>query len=116
MVTISATVDGFCANNLFDCQSPFSTVSSSFSSQIIDQQGIGTSVAVIATKGVLSCLVNLLPGPVDTVYDLILGRDWFNYCTTSVPDAEMLLPDDMPLFFFHCFRFLLCHRTGEYLS
>ena len=82
---------------------------------LFDQRGIGTSVAVVTTKGVFSCLVNLLPGPVDTVYDLILGRDWFNYCTT-VPDAEILLPDDMRLVFSSSPFSAVCHCTGEYLS
>jgi hypothetical protein len=40
--------------------------------------------------GVFSSLVNFLPGPVDAVYDLTLGREWSNYSTTSVPDAQIL--------------------------
>jgi hypothetical protein len=43
-----------------------------------------------------SCLVDLVPEP---GYDLKLGRDWFNYCTTSVPGAQILLSDDMCLVF-----------------
>ena len=33
------------------------------------------------TTGIFSCLVKLVPELVDTVYDVKLGRDWFNYCT-----------------------------------
>lgn len=40
-----------------------------------------------------------MPDLVDAGYDLKLGRDWFNYCTTSVPDSQILLPDDMCLVF-----------------
>jgi hypothetical protein len=44
------------------------------------------------------CLVNLFAEPVDAVYNLKLGRDWFNYCIKSVPDAKILLSDDtLPL-------------------
>jgi hypothetical protein len=47
----------------------------------------------------LSCLVELQPGLVDTVYDAMLWRDWFTYCTTIIPDAQILLSDDMCLTF-----------------
>jgi len=50
-------------------------------------------------EGRLNCLATLLPEPIDAVYDLKLGRDWFNYCMTSVPDAHTLLSDDMCLVF-----------------
>jgi hypothetical protein len=82
MATFTTTVNGYPANTLFDCRSQILTVSPSFSHQIVLPQGnAGTSVAVITTTGVFSCLVNLLLGPVqvDTVHDLTLGRDWFNY-------------------------------------
>jgi hypothetical protein len=49
--------------------------------------------------GVFSCLVKLVTEHVNTVYDVKLGRDWFNYCTTSVPDAHLLLSDDTYLVF-----------------
>ena len=87
------TVNGYPMNTLYDCQSPILTVSPSFSRQIVLRwRKAGVPVAVVMPMGGFSCLVNLLPGPVDTVYDLTLGRDWFNnYCTTSVSDAQILM-------------------------
>ena len=49
--------------------------------------------------GAFSCLVNLVEEPVETIYDLKLGRDWFTYCTTSIPDAYILLSDETCLVF-----------------
>ena len=63
-----------------------------------DSSSTGKSWTPVAVNG---CFFNLLPGPADAVYDLTPGRDWFNYCTTSVPDAQILLSDDM------CLNFLL---------
>ena len=51
------------------------------------------------TVGIFTCLVNLVSEPVDIVYDVKLGRAWFNYCTTAVPDAQMLLSDNTCLVF-----------------
>ena len=67
-------------------------------------------------NGCFFCLVNLLPRHVNAIYDLTLGRDWFNYCTTSVPDAQILLSDDMRLFFSSSpFPAVRPHRTCEFL-
>ena len=92
MATFSSTVNGNPVNTLFDCQSLISTISPSFSRQIVLRRGkAGTPIAVVTTMGVFSYPINLLPGPADAIYDLTLGRDWFNYCTNSVPDAQILL-------------------------
>ena len=117
MATFSSTVNGYPANTSFDCQSPISTISPSFSRQIVFRRGkAGIPIAVTMTMGVFCCLVNLFPGPVDTVYDLMLGRDWFNYCTTSVPDAQILLLDDMCLnFSLSPFSAVHPHHTCEFL-
>jgi hypothetical protein len=40
------------------------------------------------------CLVELQPGAAGNIYDVRLGRDWFSYCTTTVPHAQTLLSDD----------------------
>jgi hypothetical protein len=59
MATFPSTVSGYPANTLSDCQSPISTVSPSFSYQIVRQGKAGTPIAVITTMGVFSCLVSL---------------------------------------------------------
>jgi len=83
-----------------DSQSSVSTVSSSFGQLIIYwQQQNGIPIAVITTMGAFSCLVNLLPEPIDTTHHLKLGRDGFSYCTTLVPDAQIPLLHDMLLVF-----------------
>jgi hypothetical protein len=118
MATFSSTVNGYRANCLFDPQSPVSTVSPSFSRQINIRRGkFGIPVAVnVTTTGVFSCLVELQPGPVDTAYDVMLGRNWFNYCTTTIPDAQILLSDDMCLTFSSSPLLAVRPRhTGEFL-
>ena len=100
MATFPATVNGYHASCLFDPQSPVSTVSASFSVLLnIQRPNFGILVAVLTMSGVFSCLVKLQPGAADDVYDVRLGRDWYNYCTTTVPDAQILLSDDICLVF-----------------
>ena len=117
MATFSLTVNRNPTNMLFDCQFLISTISPSFSHQIVLQwEKAGTPIAVITTMGAFSCLINLLPGLANAVYDLTLGRDWFNYCTTSVPDAQILLLDDMHLnFLLSLFSAVHPHHTCEFL-
>jgi hypothetical protein len=100
MAFFTSTVCGNSANTVFDCESAISTVSPSFASTI-NYRRLRSSIpiSVVTTMGVFSCLVKLVPEHVNTVYDVKLGRDWFNYCTTSVPDAQLLLSDDTYLVF-----------------
>jgi hypothetical protein len=75
-----------------------------------------TPISVVTTIGLFSCLVNLIPEPVDAVYDVKLGRDWFNYCTTVVPDAQLLLSDDTCLVFsFSPFSAVRPRHAGEFI-
>ena len=79
MASFSATVNGHLVNALFDCQSSV-TLSSSFDRLIkYRRQQNGIPIVVTTTAGAFSCFVNLLPDPVDTTYDLKLGRDRFSY-------------------------------------
>jgi len=86
----SSTVCGYPAKTVFNCEFPISAVSPSFGS-MFNYRGVNlkscTPISVVTTMGVFSSLVNLVAEPVDAVYDVKLGRDWFNHCTTSVPDA-----------------------------
>jgi hypothetical protein len=96
----SSTVCGHSARTVFDCQSPVSTVSPSFGRRFRFRRFKSSiPVSVVTTTGAFSCLVNLTEEPVDTFYDLKLGRDWFSYCTTSIPDAYLLLSDDTGITF-----------------
>src|ERR1700678_3246874 len=99
MATFPSTVNGYHANCLFDPQSPVSTVSPSFSLQLNIRRRNVIPIAIVTTTGVFSCLVELQPGAVDNVYDVRLGRDWFSYCTTTIPHAQILLLDNMCLTF-----------------
>jgi hypothetical protein len=55
-------------------------------------------------------------GAADHVYDVRLGRDWFSYCTTTVPHAQILLSDDMCLSFSSSPLLAVRSRhTGEFL-
>jgi len=62
-------------------------------------RNMGIPVAFITTTGVFSCPVDLQLGALDNVYDLRLRRDSFNFCTTAIPNAQILLLDDMCLMF-----------------
>ena len=101
MSTFSSTLNGYPANTLFDCQSPISwqPIPLFQSSAYCSSTGKSWHSPCGHDNGCFFCLVNLLPRHVHAIYDLTLGRDWFNYCTTSVPDAQILLLDDMRLFF-----------------
>jgi hypothetical protein len=77
--------------------SPLVPPPSAFNS-IFDVENGGIPVVIVTTTGVFSCLVELQPGA-DNVYDVRLGRDWFSYCTTAVPHAQILLSDGMCLTF-----------------
>ena len=117
MAMFTATVYGYRANCLFDPQSPISTVSPSFSIQFdSSRRNVGIPVAVLTTTGVFSCLVDLQPGAVDNVYDVRLGRDWFNFCTTAIPNAQILPSDDMCLMFSSSpLLAVRSRRTSEFL-
>ena len=68
------------------------------------------------TSGVFLCLVNFLHELVDAGYDLKLGRGWFNYCTTSVPGAQILLLGEMCLVFSSSSSSAVCARKiSEFL-
>jgi hypothetical protein len=97
MNSFSSTVDGHVVQTCYDCLSPTSFISPAFA-RLLNLRPVGSSksVAVNTTAGIFSCLVHLV---VDCIYDVKLGRDWFNYCTTSVPDAQLLLSDNNCLVF-----------------
>ena len=103
MLFFNSTVCGYPAKTVFDCESSISTVSPSFGSMFNLRRNSSTPgpVSVVTSKGVFCCLINLVPEPADAEYDLKLGRDWSNYCTTSVPDAKMPLSDDICLVFYY---------------
>ena len=72
------------------------------------------------TAYLIPCLLSQLFHPqyltADNVYDVRLGRDWFNYCTTAVPHAQILLSDDMCLTFSLSPLLAVCPcYTGEFL-
>jgi len=56
-------------------------------------------VSVDTLSGSFTCSVNLLihPGPINT--DILLGRDWFNYCTTGIQNAQISMTDGKWLVF-----------------
>jgi len=115
MVTFTSTVNGSRANCLFDPQSPISSVSPSFSIQYdIRRRKMGIPVAVVTATGVFSCLVDLQPGAVDDIYDVRLGRDWFNFCTTAILNAQILLSDDMCLTFSSSLLLAVCPVSSCY--
>jgi hypothetical protein len=117
MISFTSTVCGYSAVTLFDCLSPVSTVSPSFAERFnFRRVKSSTPVSVVTTAGVFSCLVNLFVEPVDAVYDLKLGRDWFNYCTTSIPEAKILLSDDTCLVFSSSPFSAVRSRRSEFLS
>ena len=88
MATSPSTVNGYRVSCLSDPQFPVSTVSPFFSLQLnIWHQNFGIPVAVIMTTGVFLCLIEIQLVAADNVYDVRLRRDWFSYCTTTVPSC-----------------------------
>lgn len=103
------------AYSILSRRSPLFPPPSAFSS-IVHVEMWGIPVAILTTTGVFSCLVDLQPGAVDNVYDVRLGRDWFNFCTTAIPNAQILLSDDMCLMFSSSpLLAVRSRRTSEFL-
>jgi hypothetical protein len=67
-----------------------------------------------SSRRLVSFRVELQPGAADNVYDVRLGRDWFSYCTTTIPHAQILLSDNMCLAFSSSPLSAVRH-TGEFL-
>jgi hypothetical protein len=67
-----------------------------------------------SSRRLVSFRVELQPGAADNVYDVRLGRDWFSYCTTTIPYAQILLSDNMCLAFSSS-PLLAVRHTGEFL-
>jgi hypothetical protein len=67
-----------------------------------------------SSRRLVSFRVELQPGAADNVYDVRLGRDWFSYCTTTIPHAQILLSDNMCLAFSSS-PLLAVRHTGEFL-
>ena len=103
------------AYSILSRRSPLFPPPSAFSS-IVHVEMWGIPVAILTTTGVFSCLVDLQPGAVDNIYDLRLGRDSFNFCTTAIPNAKILLSDDMCLMFSSSpLLAVRSRRTSEFL-
>jgi hypothetical protein len=45
-------------------------------------------VCVNTSSGSFTCVVNLLRHPGSDNFDVLLGQDWFNFCTTAFQDQE----------------------------
>ena len=56
-------------------------------------------VSVHTSSGSLTCLVNLFPHLGSQNFDVMLGRDWFNYCSAASQDAHISLSDGCRLVF-----------------
>jgi hypothetical protein len=56
-------------------------------------------VSVDTLSGSFTCSVNLVFHPGDINTDILLGRDWFNYCITGIENAQILLADGLRLVF-----------------
>ena len=89
MAFFTSTVWGYPAETAFDCESPtsISIVSPSFSSMFNYRRiKSGMPISVVTTMGVFSCLVNLVPEPIDAAL-MWKSAPW-------VPDSQMILSDN----------------------
>ena len=108
------------ARAVYDCSSSNSYMSLCFfqSLDLSSSSQRELLISVDTSSGLFTCPVNLFscPGPMD--FDVVLGRDWFNYCTTAIEDAHVLLTDGRRLVFnaspFHAV-FAESDLTGEWL-
>jgi hypothetical protein len=73
MAFLTSIVRGYPAETAFDCDYCESIVSLFGSMFNYRRVKSCTPTSVITTMGVFSCLVNLLPEPVDAAYDVKLG-------------------------------------------
>ena len=63
------------------------------------QRAQAVLISVDTSSGCFSCLLDLACHPASMELDLVLGRDWFNYCTTAIEDAHLFLADGRRLVF-----------------
>lgn len=122
MSSFTSTVCGYSARTVFDCQSPVSTgtVSPSFGQQFKFRRF--KSSIPLSVKFCLNLSSRLLvPFHVSSTLSKNLSTlftmwDWFNYCTTSIPDASILLSDETCLIFSSSpFSAVLSRHTSESL-
>ena len=96
-------VDGREARAAYDCSSANSYITlsclKSRGLKCFPQMGQRALVPVHASSGSLTCLVNLFSHPGSGNLDVVLGQDWFNYCTTAFEDAHIPLSDGHRLVF-----------------
>ena len=96
-------VDGREARAAYDCSASNSSISSSYikSMGLYSRSQRAALVSVNTSSGSFTCSVNLLyhRGPMNA--DVVLGRDWFNYCTTwtAIEDEQISLIDGRRLVF-----------------
>jgi len=94
-------LDGQDAKAAYDCSSSTSYITTS----CLKSMGLHNSVrqavliSVDTSSGPFTCPVNLLYHPGTLNLDIVLGRDWFNHCTTAIEDARISLADGRRLIF-----------------
>ena len=94
-------VNGREARACYDCSASNSYISSGFikSTGLYSRSQRAVLVSINMSSGSFTCPVDLLyhRGPLNA--DVILGRDWFNYCSTAIDDEQILLIDGRRLVF-----------------
>ena len=93
-------VDARVSNAAYNCSSSTSYVRSTCFKSMGYSQGAAV-ISVDMSSGPFTCSVDLLyhPGWANPNLDIVLGRDWFNYCTMAIQDAQLSLTDGRWLVF-----------------
>jgi hypothetical protein len=99
--SFNVSIDGSVARAAYDSQLAESSISLSFCTvnHIYNRFGVcSTTVTVETSTGELfTCAIQLIilnKNPLDHLYDVVLGRDWFSLCSTGLenyPDTAVHL-------------------------
>ncbi|SRR5260221_1461110 len=101
MFEFLALVNGHQATAVYDSSSSVSYISPTWNKSLgmrsySQQKAI---VSVPTSTGSFSCSVDLLAHPGSELPDVVLGRDWFSYCTSACQHEKVHLIDGRRLVF-----------------
>jgi hypothetical protein len=116
--SFNVNIDGSLAIAIYDGDSSLSTISSIYCLQKgyhhRQTKTIQCAVSVNTSSGQFLCLLHLGVGGKQLPCDIVLGCDWFNFCSTAIPGATISLSDSTILDFSLSPRVGFRSQSGEY--
>ncbi len=117
MLEFLVLVDGEQATAVYDSSSSVSYLSMRWLKSIgmMCHSKQKVSVVVETSSGSFSCSVDLFSHPGSENPDVVLGRDWFNYCTSACQNVEIPLIDGRRVVFAKSVPGMFCFRSFRFV-